>query len=232
MGARLTTVADSAGQGEASTSGAEHTVAQGETLASIAVVHKVAYRSVRHAAENEELLRTRTPEQLFEGDIVFIPEETPKPVLLETDRVYTFVVRPASIPLQVRFLCGGAPRALEPCRIRLDDAEPIETKLDADGWLRTEAPVAATRLVVTFFPDTDYAEEATLQIGHLDPITQTRGVQQRLNNLGFDCGAEDGDAAERTQAALRAFQATTGESPPSGTACSQTMAALADLHRS
>lgn len=212
--------------------GAEHTVAQGETLASIARVHKAAYRSVRYAAENEELLRTRTPEQLVEGDVVFIPEEPPKAVILETDRVYTFVVRPASVPLQVRFLCGGAPRALEPCRIQVDDAEPVETKLDADGWLRTDAPVDATQLVVTFLPGTDYAQEATLQIGHLDPVSETRGVQQRLNNLGFDCGAEDGDAAERTQAALRAFQATTGGDPPSGTACPQTLAALTDLHRS
>jgi hypothetical protein len=211
---------------------AEHTVQQGDTIASIASEHKVALRSVLYAAENEALLQTRTPEQLFEGDTVFIPDEPPKSVSLETDRVHTFVVRPASIQLQVRFLCGGAPRALEPCSIRVDGADPIATKLDGDGWLRAEAPLSARRLVVTFFPDTDYAEEATLLVGHLDPVTQTRGIQQRLNNLGFDCGAEDGDAAERTKAALRAFQATTGEGIPSGTACPQTMAALTDLHRS
>ncbi len=211
---------------------AEHTVQQGDTIASIANAHKVAFRSVRHAPENEELLRTRSPEQLFEGDIVFIPDEPPRPVVLETDRVHTFVVRPASTDLHVRFLSGGAPRALEPCCVRTDDADPVETKLDRDGWLRTTVPLAARELVVTFFPDTDYAEEATLLIGHLDPVTQTRGVQQRLNNLGFDCGAEDGDAAERTTDALRAFQAATGEGTPTGTACSQTTTALTDLHRS
>ncbi len=211
---------------------AEHTVEQGDTIASIASAYKVALRSVLYAAENEELLRTRTPEQLFEGDIVFIPDDPPEPVMLTTDRVHTFIVRPATVQLKVRFLSGGAPRALEPCSIQVDDADPIEMKLDRDGWLRIEAPPTATRLVVTFFPGTSYAEEATLRLGHLDPVTETRGIQQRLNNLGFDCGAEDGDAAERTQAALRAFQATTSEDAPSGTACSKTAAALTDLHRS
>lgn len=218
--------------GAAAAAAAEHTAAQGETLASIAIARKVPYRSVLHAPQNEALLQRRTPEQLFEGDIVFIPEAPPKSVILEVDRVHTLVVRPPRVPLQVQFLCGGAPRGLEPCTLRIDDENPVEEMLDADGWLRTEVSAVATQLHVTFFPDTAYAEEATLQLGHLDPVSETRGVQQRLNNLGFECGAEDGDAAERTQAALRAFQATTASVPPSGTACPQTMAALTELHRS
>ena len=218
--------------GVSAAAAAEHTVEQGETLASIAIAHKVAYGSVLHAPQNEALLQTRTPQQLFEGDIVFIPEAPPKSVILEVDRVHTLVVRPPSVRVQVQFLCGGAPRGLEPCTIRVDDGDPIEERLDADGWLRTEVSAAATQLQVTFFPDTEYAEEATLQLGHLDPISEMRGIQQRLNNLGFECGAEDGDAAERTQAALRAFQAATASVPPSGTACSQTLAALSQLHRS
>ncbi len=211
---------------------AEYTVKQGDTLASIASEHKIALRSLLYAPENEELLRTRSPEQLFEGDTVFVPDEPPKSVTLQTDRVYTFVVRPAMMPLQVRFLCGGAPRALEPCSVGVDGADPVETSLDRDGWLRIEVPVAARRLVVTFFPGCDDAQETTVLLGHLDPVTETRGIQQRLNNLGFACGAEDGDAAERTKSALRAFQATMGEAAPTGMACSQTGAALTNLHRS
>ena len=47
----------------------------------------------------------------------------------------------------------------------------------------------------------------TLEIGNLTPKTRVAGAQARLANLGYWCGAADGQIGPRTRHALRAFQA-------------------------
>ena len=49
-------------------------------------------------------------------------------------------------------------------------------------------------------------EEYPVRIGHLNPIDTIPGVQQRLNNLGMNAGAEDGEMNDSLKAALIAFQ--------------------------
>jgi peptidoglycan hydrolase-like protein with peptidoglycan-binding domain len=49
-------------------------------------------------------------------------------------------------------------------------------------------------------------DEYTLPLGAIDPIDELTGVQQRLANLGYPCGSEQGTPGELTKAALRAFQ--------------------------
>ena len=50
-------------------------------------------------------------------------------------------------------------------------------------------------------------EEYELRLGDIDPITSISGVQRRLKNLGFDCGAVDGKLSTQTSEALGEFQA-------------------------
>ena len=52
-----------------------------------------------------------------------------------------------------------------------------------------------------------------LEVGHLDPLkdddtddTVVTGLQARLNNLGFFCGAVDDDHGNKTKAAVMQFQ--------------------------
>lgn len=193
----------------------EHTVSQGETLEHVARSQGVPMRAILDAPENRELFASRRANQLAEGDVLFIPELEPKFSDVGTNAIHTFVLRPRRLRLRVQFLRGGAPRAFEPCRLCVDDGEEIDTQLDEAGWLVTEVNPEAERATLTFFPDTDHAETATLKLGHLDPVTEVRGIQQRLNNLGFDCGEEDADAAERTEAALQAFSIAHQDGPPS-----------------
>ena len=49
-----------------------------------------------------------------------------------------------------------------------------------------------------------------LDIGDLEPHDQNRGVQARLNNLGFSCGAVDGIVGPDTKAAIKAFKKKNG----------------------
>ncbi|MGO4781865.1 peptidoglycan-binding protein, partial [Lysobacter sp. 2RAB21] len=55
------------------------------------------------------------------------------------------------------------------------------------------------------------------------------GLQHRLNNLGFDCGGEDGDIGDATRDALLRFQRAQGLAE-SGEADEDTRARLDALH--
>jgi len=45
-----------------------------------------------------------------------------------------------------------------------------------------------------------------LQLGGMDPTSSATGVQGRLNNLGFYCGAVDGIIGSQTRGAISEFQ--------------------------
>jgi peptidoglycan hydrolase-like protein with peptidoglycan-binding domain len=70
-----------------------------------------------------------------------------------------------------------------------------------------------------------------LGLGGLDPTSEVNGQQERLKNLGYDCGEITGETTDRTRDALRAFQKdhnldVTGESDD------RTIAALESAHGS
>ncbi|MBL4684770.1 MAG: peptidoglycan-binding protein [Nannocystaceae bacterium] len=189
----------------------------------------VANRRICEAPENRELFKTRGPNVLFEDDQVFVPADETKVVSLACDGVHTLVYRPHQQTVSFQFCRGGIPRGHDPVTWRLDGGQSTEGHLDARGWLRVSAPMQALRLVVVLFPDTDFSEAHTFVLAHLDPSVQARGLQQRLNNIGFCCGAEDGDAAEHTAAALKAFQTAHGL-PPTGEPDAVTLALLGRCH--
>ena len=45
-----------------------------------------------------------------------------------------------------------------------------------------------------------------VQLGHMDPLDELAGIQKRLHNIGYDCGALDGEMGPKTKAALQLFQ--------------------------
>jgi len=51
-----------------------------------------------------------------------------------------------------------------------------------------------------------------LDIGDLEPYEEKRGVQARLNNLGYSCGTVDGIIGPNTKAAIKAFKINNGRS--------------------
>jgi hypothetical protein len=85
-----------------------------------------------------------------------------------------------------------------------------EGETDGDGLLESPIPATATegRLRLWWGEDTSpgSAHEILLKIGQLEPTERLRGIQARLNNLGFRCGSVDGVPNPATEAALRDFQ--------------------------
>ncbi|MFV8755971.1 peptidoglycan-binding domain-containing protein [Nannocystaceae bacterium ST9] len=187
-----------------------HRVEQGQTIAHVAWQHGVGMRAILDAPENRELFARRSMNILFEGDEVFVPDEPAKQVGIETGRSHLFIYQPRTIPVRLQFLQAGVPRSHEPVDWRVAGGELVEDRLDAEGWLRAAVPLDASELEVVFQPGTDYAKTTTMRLAHLDPVEEVRGIQQRLNNLGFACGAESGDAGDETRAAIEAYQRAHG----------------------
>jgi peptidoglycan hydrolase-like protein with peptidoglycan-binding domain len=78
--------------------------------------------------------------------------------------------------------------------------------------------------------DTEGTEEYAVNFGHLDPIDETVGVQQRLANLGIAC-KPTGELDEQTTLALKEFQGKNGLDP-TGRLDDQTRDKLVKIHGS
>jgi hypothetical protein len=181
-------------------------VGAGETTMSIARKNGFFWRTIWDHAENAELkAKRRDPNVLFEDDDIFIPEKRPKEVSKGTESEHVFKLKGEPGKLKIRLLKLGKPRANESYVIDLG-TQVIEGKTDADGRIEHFIPgdAGTGKLILR-----DGKEIHPLRLGHLDPLDLLSGVQQRLNNLGYSCGAEMGGAemGEQTKEALKKFQA-------------------------
>ncbi len=139
---------------------------------------------------------------------------------------YEVRIRPR---LEVRLVAHGEPLASRRYRLRLGDDEDTGT-LDDQGVLRATVPAGVTEAEV-FVDDGEGGElHVVLAVEDaLAPIDQPTGLQQRLTNLGFDCGDEDGALGPATARALRTFQRAHGLEV-TGEADAPTRDALIDRH--
>ncbi len=96
--------------------------------------------------------------------------------------------------------------------------------LAADGLVRVESWHALVRASFRLGDRLLYQTKPPL---HGDDV---RELQRRLNQLGFDCGYDDGLLGARTAAAIREFQLNVGM-PVDGIAGPQTFGLLGRLHR-
>ena len=192
-----------------------HIVKEGEWMTSIA--HKYGFASGNEIYEydkNAPLRELRSdPDVIYPGDEVWIP---PCP--------YEVEVELPSTGGQASWKVVGEkpqPETLDMV-IRDDQDEPLanmdyvlriggyskEGTTDGDGRLVEEFD----RKLLGFGTYSLQVGEAVipLEIGRLDPLETTKGLQARLNNLGYECGPVDGQTSAQTRGALRAFQKDNG----------------------
>ncbi len=193
-----------------------HTVQQGECLSSIARRYGFSrYQTIYDHPENTELKRRRpNPNVIYPGDVLFIPDRELGQSSHPTNQRHNFQLRRQPVMLRVCVRDDQhQPYANTRYRLRVGD-QTWEDTTDGQGKLEKEIPPDAQEGELTIFPagssPQDPGYSFPLSIGELDPIGEVSGVQGRLGNLGFDCGPADGIAGERTQAALRDFQARFG----------------------
>jgi len=90
------------------------------------------------------------------------------------------------------------------------DGRSFEGTTDGEGYLEVRIPASARLATLTIEPGTPDEETVPLRLGGLDPLSETSGVKQRLNNLGFDCGDVSAEETDAFRAALRAFKVHRG----------------------
>lgn len=181
-----------------------HKIKSGEDIASLAYENGLLADKIWNDPENNELNRARDSFYVLNpGDVVMIPEVEQKTGTGGTEERHRFRRKGVPETLVVRILDDDRePLANEAYRLILD-GHLIEGTTDQDGILRESIQPNAeeARLIIN-----STEEEYTLQLGGLDPIDTVKGMQERLNNLGFACGAEDDDRGEFTEASLSKFR--------------------------
>ena len=187
-----------------------HRVRQGECMSSIAALYRFrSWRTVYFDPVNAELRAKRTdPNVLGIGDEVMIDRATKREEAPTTQR-HEFVVLSSSTRLRVAF------EGMKPLHFRLRVGEvSVEKPLPEDGLIDEPIrPDARQGELTVWFTDDTKLDGVTwnLDIGGLVDVDDLRGVQSRLNNLGFGAGPDDGRDRPELGAAVAAFQARRGK---------------------
>lgn len=200
-----------------------YTVAQGDSLPSIGFAYGFAPDTLWNHSANADLKALRgDPNVLLPGDVVTIPDKRPRQSTCEIGRRHVFRRMAVPATLRVQFYRGEHPRANEACVVEIDGRPQDTTQLDDQGSLRVWMPPGTTQGRVLFHDGTEVHE---LAVGHLDPVTETSGLQGRLRNLGWYADAVDGQMSDALLAAIQDFQAA-HQLEPNGIADDATRAAL------
>ena len=188
-----------------------HTVQQGEHISAIARQHGFSdYTTIWNHPDNAQLRDLRDdPHVLLPGDRLFIPERQERKESAATDQLLTFKL--SGQPLILRVVLKEA--NFDPIDNTSADLHVASAKhevtTDASGKFEQSIPKTAQRAKLMFKnQDQPFDVLVPMQIGHLDPITETSGQKARLNNLGYFPGPLDGDGDDPQQfpSAVEEFQ--------------------------
>lgn len=206
-----------------------HTVAQGEWLAQIARRYGFAKGDAIHDhPDNADLEKKRpAPSQLLPGDRLFIPDKDAKEVEVPSGKAHRFrVLLPKTKVKLIVHDEDDAPIASKPYKLTFDD-RTYEGTSGSDGLIEAEIPIQTANSGQIEID----GHVLALRLGHLDPLAELSGVQGRLHNLGYDCGAIDGQESESLTETLKRFQKAMGLDP-SGDLDDATRGKLEEKHGS
>jgi hypothetical protein len=179
-------------------------VGEGESTSSLAKKNGFFWRTIWEHGENAELkAKRKDPNVLFADDEIFIPDKQLKEVSKGTEQKHKFKRKGEPCKLKVQLMKSGRPRANEKYVLNLDGTL-LNGTTDGEGKLEHFIPGESRSALLLLRGG---QEALPLRLGDLDPCDQLTGIQQRLNNLGFDCGSESGDVGPETAEAIKKFQA-------------------------
>ena len=202
------------------------TASQGDSIPSLAQDNGHFWQKIWDHGENAALkAKRKNPNQIMEGDEVFIPELEIKKESRGADSRHVFKRKGVPAKLKMQLFLLGEPRKNEDYVLELD-GKLITGKLDGEGKLEQFIPPNCKGGSLKLKSG---KEIIPIKLGHLNPIDEISGIKQRLNNLGFHCGGEDNSWSDQGKAALKEFQAK-HKLPESGALDAATKSKLQELH--
>jgi hypothetical protein len=210
--------------------GHTHRLRQGECISDLGVRHGLFPETIWRHAENEEIRQLRDDMNILEpGDKVYIPAIEERQEEIETAQKHRFRRKGVPAVVRIRLARFGKPFANTDYRIAIDGKER-EGATDGDGVLEEPIPPSAKKARVVLELPNNEREEFEFDLGYQNPIDTTEGMQQRLQNLGYQCettGETDDDSVE----ALKLFQQD-HDLEVTGRFDERTRSALEDAHGS
>lgn len=194
------------------------TVTEGQDLFTIARDKGFfRWQSIYYHELNADLRALRPdPNLLLAGDVVHIPDLEEREELCETGKEHVFQLRAEPetalhLTLEER---PGIPFADVEYQLRLTvhgEERTMTGRTSPRGELTRRIPLQATAATLELWPAPGGEPLVyELGLGHMAPIDTVTGVQDRLRNLGYDLGDEDGTIGDLTKAAIARFQALAG----------------------
>jgi len=202
----------------------QHTVKQGEHVTRIATQYGfLDYRPIWDHPQNANLVKLRkSPNILFPGDSLFIPDKQAKTEKVPTGKAHKFRLTAPKLKLRIVVKdIDDNPVANVDCELELE-GKVHKIKSDKDGLIEQEIPAAAESGKLRV-PSLDF--EIPVKIGHLDPIDEESGWKARLTNLGY----HHRDDALRLKYAIEEFQCNQGVSI-TGKFDAATLSKLREVH--
>lgn len=185
---------------------AKHIVKQGECISSIAYKYGFLPDTLQQEAENSELLQSqRNPDILYPGDVINIPEKKEKIESIDTEKRHAFVRKGVPAYLKLRLLDDEQQPLANVYYTLSIDSLTITDTTDDDGYIDKPIPPDSKQAILKLEID-EKTEVYEIPLGHIDPIEKISGIQERLHNLGYDCGNIDGEFADRTRTMMKHFQ--------------------------
>jgi hypothetical protein len=162
---------------------AQYAVQQGDCMESIAVQFGFQWEDLWNHPDNSDLRQLRQdPNVLLPGDIVTIPDLTPRVENCITDQLHKFVLQVPSSKLVILLKDFDKPRAGEQYVLTVG-GQMVSGTTDSTGKLEEViSPRAQNGRLLVGPPGAQ--EEFVLKLGHVDPIETPSGVAARLRNLG------------------------------------------------
>jgi putative peptidoglycan binding protein len=202
-----------------------HRVQPGDCIASIAYRYGFFPNTLWQHPENKALRELRKdPNVLAPGDVVHVPDKRVREETCAAGRSHRFKRKAVPERLELQLTREGEPRQDEPYVLEVDGAEVARGSADGDGRISASISPSArqARLLLT-----DGTEVIEISLGHLLPVDDLRGAQQRLQGLGLYRGPTHGELDDDTVAALVDFQVER-ELEPTGELDAATQGALLD----
>jgi hypothetical protein len=184
----------------------EFVVADGDCIASIAAEHGFLPDTLWDLPQNANLKSGRADQRvLLPGDRVHIPKIELRYEAGQTEKRHVFVMHLTETLKIVLLDVDGKPRPSLKYILNIDNKLAKSGVTPASGLIEASiAPNASSGWLTLKGEEED--EVYALRLGGMDPISSTTGVQGRLNNLGFHCGAVDGMIGRKTRHAITEFQ--------------------------